>query len=76
MSNKASAFFKAYSEMTLREKDLGFYERKEFNKDGSLRKTTGTLQYVIPDSPDGSGVVHHRLNHCSTTTGRLSASNP
>jgi DNA polymerase I-like protein with 3'-5' exonuclease and polymerase domains len=76
MSNKASEFFKAYSEMTLREKDLGFYEKREFNKDGSLRKTTGTLQYVIPDRPDGSGVVHHRLNHCSTTTGRLSASNP
>lgn len=76
MSNKASSFFKAYSEMTLREKDLGFYEKKEFNKDGSLRKTTGMLQYVIPMQEDGSGIIHHRLNHCSTTTGRLSASSP
>ena len=76
MSNKASAFFKAYSEMTLRQKDLGFYEVKEYNKDGSLRKTTGMLPYVIPTCADGSGIIHHRLNHCSTTTGRLSASNP
>lgn len=76
MSNRASAFFKAYNELTLRQKDLGFYEIKDYNKDGSLRKTTGMLPYVIPQKEDGSGIIHHRLNHCSTTTGRLSASNP
>lgn len=76
MTKLASDFFKAYKEMTTRQKDLGFYEVKEFNKDGSLRKVTGMLPYVIPTCTDGSGIIHHRLNHCSTTTGRLSASNP
>lgn len=76
MTTQASSFFKAYNELTLRQKDLGFYEVKDYNKDGSLRKTTGMLPYVIPTSADGSGIIHHRLNHCSTTTGRLSASNP
>lgn len=76
MSNKASAFFKAYSELTTRQKDLGFYEVKEYNKDGSLKKVTGMLPYVIPSQEDGSGIIHHSLNHCSTTTGRLSSSRP
>lgn len=76
MTKLASDFFKAYKEMTTRQKDLGFYEVRETNKDGSLRKVTGMLPYVIPTSADGSGIIHHRLNHCSTTTGRLSASNP
>ena len=34
------------------------------------------LQYVIPERPDGSGIIHHRLNTCATVTGRLSSSNP
>lgn len=72
----ASGFFKAYNELTLRQKDLGFYEVIDYNKDGSVRKVTGMLPYVIPQKEDGSGIIHHRLNHCATTTGRLSSSSP
>lgn len=59
------------------EKDTGtYYLREEFNKEGELKKVKGMLQYVIPTSEDGSGIVHHRLNTCATTTARLSSSNP
>ena len=34
-------------------------------------KQSGMLQFVEPD-----GIIHHRLNNCSTVTGRLSGSNP
>lgn len=71
------AFAKLVTELGALEKDTGtYYLRHEFNKDGSVKKTTGMLQYVIPDSPDGSGIIHHRLNTCATVTGRLSSSNP
>ncbi|MBU8970818.1 hypothetical protein KSS88_18400 [Bacillus altitudinis] len=70
-------FAKLVTELGALEKDTGtYYLRHEFNKDGSIKKTTGMLQYVIPDSPDGSGIIHHRLNTCATVTGRLSSSNP
>lgn len=70
-------FAKLVNELAALEKDTGtYYLRTEYNKDGSVKKVSGMLQYVIPASEDGSGIIHHRLNTCSTVTGRLSASNP
>lgn len=70
-------FAKLVNELASLEKDTGtYYLRTEYNKDGSVKKTSGMLQYVIPENADGSGIIHHRLNTCSTVTGRLSASNP
>lgn len=70
-------FAKLVNELAALEKDTGtYYLRTEYNKDGSVKKVSGMLQYVIPTSEDGSGIIHHRLNTCSTVTGRLSASNP
>lgn len=70
-------FAKLVNELASLEKDTGtYYLRTEYNKDGSVKKVSGMLQYVIPDADDGSGIIHHRLNTCSTVTGRLSASNP
>lgn len=70
-------FAKLVNELAGLEKDTGtYYLRTEYNKDGSVKKVSGMLQYVIPASEDGSGIIHHRLNTCSTVTGRLSASNP
>lgn len=70
-------FCKLVNELGALEKDTGtYYLRTEYNEDGSVKKLSGMLQYVIPQSPDGSGIIHHRLNTCSTVTGRLSGSNP
>lgn len=70
-------FCKLVNELGALEKDTGTcYLRTECNEDGSVKKLSGMLQYVIPQSPDGSGIIHHRLNTCSTVTGRLSGSNP
>ena len=70
-------FAKLVNELAGLEKDTGtYYLRTEYNKDGSVKKVSGMLQYVIPEREDGSGIIHHRLNTCSTVTGRLSASNP
>ena len=70
-------FCRLVNELGALEKDTGtYYLRTEYNEDGSVKKLSGMLQYVIPQSPDGSGIIHHRLNTCSTVTGRLSGSNP
>lgn len=54
------------------DKDLGsFYIKRTYNKDGSLKKESGMLQYVQPDS-----FIHHTLNHTSTVTSRLSSNKP
>ncbi len=54
------------------DKDLGaFYIKRTFNKDGSLKKEGGMLQYVQPDN-----FIHHSLNHTSTVTARLSSNKP
>lgn len=54
------------------DKDLGsFYLKETFNKDGSLKKRAGMLQYVQPD-----GFIHHTLNHTSTVSTRLSSNKP
>ena len=63
---------KVLAEMSKIDKDLGsFYLKQTFNKDGSLKKESGMLQYVQPD-----GFIHHTLNHTSTVTGRLSSNKP
>lgn len=49
------------------EKDTGTY----YLRTDSKGVETGMLKYVEPDS-----IIHHRLNNCSTVTGRLSGSNP
>lgn len=70
-------FAKIVNELASLEKDTGtYYLRTEYNEDGSVKKLSGMLQYVIPRTPDGSGIIHHRLNTCATVTGRLSGSNP
>lgn len=54
-------------ELKALEKDTGtYYLRTDANG-----KQSGMLQFVEPD-----GIIHHRLNNCSTVTGRLSGSNP
>lgn len=58
---------KPLKELKSLEKDTGTYYLRT---DGS-GKQSGMLQYVEPD-----GIIHHRLNNCSTVTGRLSGSNP
>jgi len=53
-------------------KDNGTYYRAvEYNKDGSVKKVSGMLQYVQPD-----GIIHSRLNCTATVTGRLSSALP
>lgn len=70
-------FCRLVNELGALEKDTGtYYLRTEYNEDGSVKKTSGMLQYVIPQNSDGSGIIHHRLNTCATVTGRLSGSNP
>ena len=70
-------FCRLVNELGALEKDTGtYYLRTEYNEDGSVKKTSGMLQYVIPQNHDGSGIIHHRLNTCATVTGRLSGSNP
>lgn len=54
------------------DKDLGsFYLKRTYNKDGSVKKESGMLQYVQDD-----GFIHHTLNHTSTVTSRLSSNKP
>lgn len=68
---------KNINDLNALEKDTGtYYLREELDDDGNVVKQSGMLQYVIPDKPDGSGIIHHRLNTSATVTGRLSASNP
>ncbi|QGZ00847.1 DNA polymerase [Klebsiella phage VLC3] len=70
-------FCRLVNELGALEKDTGtYYLRTEYNEDGSVKKTGGMLQYVIPSDAEGSGIIHHRLNTCATVTGRLSGSNP
>ena len=77
LARQGFAFCKLVNELGALEKDTGtYYLRTEYNEDGSIKKTSGMVQYVIPNHPDGSGIIHHRLNTCATVTGRLSGSNP
>lgn len=77
LARQGFEFCRLVNELGALEKDTGtYYLRTEYDEDGSVKKLSGMLQYVIPQSPDGSGIIHHRLNTCSTVTGRLSGSNP
>ena len=58
---------KPLKELKALEKDQGTYYLKVDDKG----KESGMLKFVEPD-----GIIHHRLNNCSTVTGRLSGSNP
>ncbi|QYW05842.1 DNA-directed DNA polymerase [Vibrio phage vB_VpaP_G1] len=54
------------------DKDLGaFYLKVDYKKDGTVKKTTGMLQYLSEDD-----FINHTLNHTSTVTGRLSSNKP
>lgn len=77
LARQGFEFCKLVNELASLEKDTGtYYLRTEYNEDGSVKKTSGMLQYVIPSDAEGSGIIHHRLNTCATVTGRLSGSNP
>lgn len=60
-------FLKAYAELMAMAKDLGTYYYSK-DEDG---KEKGMLTLV-----DSLGIIHHKLNMCSTVTARLSSSDP
>ncbi|RPA32800.1 DNA polymerase A family protein, partial [Shewanella vesiculosa] len=60
-------FLKAYSSLMGMAKDLGTYYYTK-DEDG---KESGMLTLV-----DAEGIIHHKLNMCSTVTARLSSSDP
>ena len=67
LANRGVPFLKMYAELMGMSKDLGtYYYRKD--ADG---KETGMLTLV-----DAQGIIHHKLNMCSTVTARLSSSDP
>ena len=53
------------------DKDNTYYLTTEYNKDGSVKKQKGMLQFV-----DDKSIIHHSLNGVSTITGRLSSTKP
>lgn len=60
-------------EISQLEKDNGtYYRRYEYDSEGNVKKVSGMLQYVIPES----SIIHHQLNACASRTGRLSSSRP
>lgn len=56
---------------TLIKDNSTYYRNTEYNKDGTVKKVKGMLQFVGEDS-----IIHHRLNITATVTGRLSSSTP
>lgn len=67
LASSGVPFLKAYAELMSMSKDLGtYYYRK--NAEG---KETGMLTLIYSD-----GLIHHKLNMCSTVTARLSSSDP
>jgi hypothetical protein len=62
------AFLKDYASLMKLSKDLGTYYIKKHPETGV---TTGMLTLV-----DALGIIHHKLNMCSTVTARLSSSDP
>ncbi len=60
-------FLKALSALQAASKDLGTY----FITTDAYGKTKGMLSLVDPH-----GIIHHRINHTSTVTGRFSSSDP
>ena len=77
LARQGFEFCKLVNELGALEKDTGtYYLREVLDAEGKVKERKGMLQYVIPERPDGSGIIHHRLNTCATVTGRLSASSP
>lgn len=77
LAKQGYEFGKLVSELAALEKDVStYYLREELDAQGNVKRVKGMLQYIIPTSPDGSGIIHHRLNTTATITGRLSSSNP
>lgn len=77
LARQGFEFCKLVNELAALEKDTGtYYLREVLDAEGRVKERKGMLQYVIPERPDGSGIIHHRLNTCATVTGRLSSSNP
>lgn len=77
LARQGFEFCKLVNELAALEKDTGtYYLREVMDANGEVKERKGMLQYVIPERPDGSGIIHHRLNTCATVTGRLSSSNP
>ena len=67
LANRGVPFLKMYAELMAMSKDLGtYYYRKD-----SEGKESGMLTLVNDD-----GIIHHKLNMCSTVTARLSSSDP
>lgn len=60
-------FLRVFGDYTSLKKDLGTY----FITTDEEGKQKGMLTLVMPD-----GLVHHKLNHTSTVTGRFSSSDP
>tara|TARA_R110002096_G_scaffold110795_4_gene241969 strand:+ start:202 stop:2514 length:2313 start_codon:yes stop_codon:yes gene_type:complete len=67
LAERGLPFTDALVKRTGLDKDLGTYYWKEDKKG----KRKGMLQLV-----DSSGIIHHKLNHTSTVTSRLSSSDP
>lgn len=67
LAQRGIPFTKALSKHTGMDKDLGTYYWKE-SKNGERK---GMLTLV-----DESNIIHHKLNHTSTVTSRLSSSDP
>ena len=77
LARQGFEFCKLVNELAALEKDTGtYYLREVLDAEGKVKERKGMLQYVIPERPEGSGIIHHRLNTCATVTGRLSASSP
>ena len=68
LSNPKVPFLKDLGKHTALEKEIGTYLVKK-DKSGKLK---GMLTCVIPDTQ----MIHHKLNHTSTITSRLSSSDP
>lgn len=67
LANSGVPFLKAYAELMAMSKDLGTYYYTKDDK--GVEK--GMLTLV-----DAHGLIHHKLNMCSTVTARLSSSDP
>lgn len=67
LADSGVPFLKAYADLMAMSKDLGtYYYRKD-----DEGKESGMLTLV-----DVHGIIHHKLNMCSTVTARLSSSDP
>lgn len=67
LANRNVPFLKTYAELMAMSKDLGTYY---YTKDADGEEK-GMLTLV-----DAEGIIHHKLNMCSTVTARLSSSDP